>query len=81
MSKKSVESADTDGSDPDTVKKPAKKRVQRYREPNGSTVQESLETYHVGRIVHGVPEGIDAFIAGTSLSLECNLEYINGVEF
>ncbi|KAG0282872.1 hypothetical protein BGZ96_012757, partial [Linnemannia gamsii] len=39
MSKKSVDSADSDDSDPDTVKKPAKKKVQRYHGPNGSTVR------------------------------------------
>ncbi|KAH7052475.1 hypothetical protein BKA57DRAFT_502644 [Linnemannia elongata] len=40
MSKKAVDSADTDDSDPDTVKKPAKKKkVQRYQGPNGSTIR------------------------------------------
>jgi hypothetical protein len=38
-SKKSIESADTDDSDPDAVKKPAKKKVQRYQGPNGSTIR------------------------------------------
>jgi len=39
-SKKSVNCADdTDDSGPDTVKKPAKKKVQRYQGPNGSTVR------------------------------------------
>ncbi|KAF9339835.1 ccr4 associated factor [Linnemannia elongata] len=41
----------------------------------------TLEEYHVRRIVNGVPEGIDDFIAGTSLPLECNLDYMNGVDF
>ncbi|KAF8929819.1 hypothetical protein BGZ47_000870, partial [Haplosporangium gracile] len=40
MSKKAVDSADTDDSDPDTVKEPAKKKkVQRYQGPNGSTIR------------------------------------------
>lgn len=40
MSKKAVDSADTDDSDSDTVKKPAKKKkVQRYQGPNGSTIR------------------------------------------
>ncbi|KAF9124408.1 hypothetical protein BGX30_000959, partial [Mortierella sp. GBA39] len=39
MSKKSVDSVDTDDSDPDTVKKPAKEKVQRYQGLNGSTVR------------------------------------------
>ncbi|KAF9156006.1 ccr4 associated factor [Linnemannia schmuckeri] len=43
--------------------------------------QGTLEEYHVRRIVNGVPEGIDDFIAGTSLPLECNLDYMNGVDF
>ncbi|KAG0298284.1 ccr4 associated factor [Dissophora globulifera] len=43
--------------------------------------QGTLEEYHVRRIVNGVPEGIDDFIAATSLPLECNLDYMNGVDF
>jgi folate-binding protein YgfZ len=43
--------------------------------------QGTLEEYHVRRILNGVPEGIDDFIAGTSLPLECNLDYMNGVDF
>ncbi|KAG0267597.1 ccr4 associated factor [Mortierella polycephala] len=43
--------------------------------------QGTLEEYHVRRIINGVPEGIDDFIAGTSLPLECNLDYMNGVDF
>ncbi|KAF9933492.1 ccr4 associated factor [Linnemannia zychae] len=43
--------------------------------------QGTLEEYHVRRIVNGVPEGIDDFIANTSLPLECNLDYMNGVDF
>ncbi|KAG0025883.1 Iron-sulfur clusters incorporation protein [Podila clonocystis] len=38
----------------------------------------SLEEYHVRRILNGVPEGMDDFIPGTSLPLECNLDYMNG---
>ncbi|KAG0352201.1 ccr4 associated factor [Podila minutissima] len=41
----------------------------------------SLEEYHVRRILNGVPEGMDDFIPGTSLPLECNLDYMNGVDF
>ncbi|KAF9112558.1 ccr4 associated factor [Mortierella sp. AM989] len=41
----------------------------------------TLEDYHVRRITNGVPEGIDDFIAGTSLPLECNIDYMNGVDF
>jgi hypothetical protein len=37
-----------------------------------------LEDYHVRRIINGVPEGIDDFIAGASLPLECNMDYMNG---
>ncbi|KAF9217478.1 ccr4 associated factor [Podila verticillata] len=37
-----------------------------------------LEEYHVRRIMNGVPEGMDDFIPGTSLPLECNLDYMNG---
>jgi folate-binding Fe-S cluster repair protein YgfZ len=40
--------------------------------------QGTLEEYHVRRIIHGIPEGIDDFIAGTSLPLEYNLDYMNG---
>ncbi|KAG0232438.1 ccr4 associated factor [Actinomortierella wolfii] len=40
-----------------------------------------LEDYHVRRIINGIPEGIDDFIAGTSLPLECNLDYMKGVDF
>lgn len=40
--------------------------------------QGTLEDYHVRRIMLGVPEGIDDFIAGMSLPLECNLDYMNG---
>ncbi|KAF9994939.1 ccr4 associated factor [Entomortierella chlamydospora] len=43
--------------------------------------QGTLEDYHVRRITNGVPEGIDDFIAGTSLPLECNIDYMNGVDF
>ncbi|KAG0053186.1 ccr4 associated factor [Gryganskiella cystojenkinii] len=43
--------------------------------------QGTLEEYHVRRILLGVPEGIDDFIPGTSLPLECNLDYMNGVDF
>ncbi|KAF9094449.1 ccr4 associated factor [Mortierella sp. AD031] len=43
--------------------------------------QGTLEEYHVRRIINGVPEGIDDFIAGTSLPLECNIDYMNGVDF
>ncbi|KAF9361088.1 ccr4 associated factor [Mortierella sp. AD094] len=43
--------------------------------------QGTLEDYHVRRIINGVPEGIDDFIAGTSLPLECNIDYMNGVDF
>ncbi|KAG0008210.1 hypothetical protein BGZ81_004234, partial [Podila clonocystis] len=40
MRKKPVESADeSDNSDPDAIKKPAKKKVQRYQGPNGSTIR------------------------------------------
>ncbi|KAG0376166.1 ccr4 associated factor [Mortierella sp. AD032] len=56
--------------------------------PKGQTLslpenyrQGTLEEYHVRRITNGVPEGIDDFIAGTSLPLECNLDYMNGVDF
>ncbi|KAF8933288.1 ccr4 associated factor [Dissophora ornata] len=40
--------------------------------------QGTLEEYHVRRIINGIPEGVDDFIAGTSLPLECNLDYMNG---
>lgn len=40
--------------------------------------QGTLEEYHVRRITNGVPEGIDDFIAGTSLPLEYNLDYMHG---
>jgi len=40
--------------------------------------QGTLEDYHVRRIMLGVPEGMDDFIAGMSLPLECNLDYMNG---
>lgn len=40
--------------------------------------QGTLEEYHVRRIINGIPEGIDDFIAGTSLPLEYNLDYMNG---
>ncbi|KAG0257035.1 ccr4 associated factor [Actinomortierella ambigua] len=40
-----------------------------------------LEDYHVRRILNGIPEGIDDFIAGASLPLECNLDYMRGVDF
>ncbi|KAF9950918.1 ccr4 associated factor [Modicella reniformis] len=43
--------------------------------------QGTLEEYHVRRIINGVPEGIDDFIAGTSLPLEYNLDYMHGVDF
>ncbi|KAG9322399.1 hypothetical protein KVV02_005282 [Mortierella alpina] len=43
--------------------------------------QGTLEEHHVRRILNGVPEGIDDFIAETSLPLECNLDYMNGVDF
>ncbi|KAF9362292.1 ccr4 associated factor [Mortierella sp. NVP85] len=43
--------------------------------------QGTLEEYHVRRVINGVPEGIDDFIAGTSLPLEYNLDYMNGVDF
>ncbi|KAG0224318.1 hypothetical protein B0O80DRAFT_500066 [Mortierella sp. GBAus27b] len=43
--------------------------------------QGNLEEYHVRRIINGVPEGIDDFIAGSSLPLEYNLDYMNGVDF
>ncbi|KAF9435870.1 ccr4 associated factor [Entomortierella beljakovae] len=43
--------------------------------------QGTLEDYHVRRITNGVPEGIDDFIAGTSLPLELNIDYMNGVDF
>lgn len=41
----------------------------------------SLEEYHVHRIMSGVPEGMDDFIPGTSLPLECNLDYMNGGKY
>ncbi|KAF9916280.1 ccr4 associated factor [Lobosporangium transversale] len=43
--------------------------------------QGTLEEYHVRRIINGVPEGIDDFIAGTSLPLEYNIDFMNGVDF
>ncbi|GJJ78237.1 transferase CAF17, mitochondrial [Entomortierella parvispora] len=46
-----------------------------------SYLQGTLEDYHVRRILLGVPEGMDDFIAGMSLPLECNLDYMNGVDF
>ncbi|KAI1318012.1 ccr4 associated factor [Mortierella claussenii] len=53
---------------------------QRLSLPEGYK-QGTLEEYHVRRIINGVPEGVDDFIAGTSLPLECNLDYMNGVDF
>lgn len=48
IGKKSMDSADTDDSDPDTVKKPAKKKVQRYHGPNSSTARR-LPMYQKGQ--------------------------------
>ncbi|KAF9582984.1 ccr4 associated factor [Lunasporangiospora selenospora] len=41
----------------------------------------TLEDYNVRRIMNGVPEGIDDFIPGTSLPMECNLDYMGGIDF
>ncbi|ORX62755.1 Aminomethyltransferase folate-binding domain-containing protein [Hesseltinella vesiculosa] len=37
--------------------------------------------YTIRRILHGVPEGVDDIWPEQSLPLECNLDYMNGVDF
>ncbi|KAI8074143.1 hypothetical protein BC940DRAFT_339019 [Gongronella butleri] len=37
--------------------------------------------YSIRRILHGVPEGIDDIWPEQALPLECNLDYMNGVDF
>ncbi|RKP22624.1 hypothetical protein SYNPS1DRAFT_5860, partial [Syncephalis pseudoplumigaleata] len=41
----------------------------------------SADDYTTWRILRGVAEGIDDFVPGQSLPLECNLDYMHGVDF
>jgi folate-binding protein YgfZ len=40
-----------------------------------------IDAYHDHRLLSGIPEGTNDIISGSSLPLECNLDYMNGVSF
>jgi mRNA-decapping enzyme subunit 2 len=41
----------------------------------------SLETYHLRRILHGIPEGQGEIVSGEALPLNCNMDIMGGVDF
>ncbi|KAI8987804.1 hypothetical protein BDF20DRAFT_910358 [Mycotypha africana] len=48
---------------------------------SGDFTKLDSDEYTIRRILHGVPEGVDDFWPESSLPLESNLDYMNGVDF
>ncbi|KAJ2787135.1 ccr4 associated factor [Coemansia interrupta] len=55
----------------------------KYQSPvlPGSFDERPSDMYRLRRILKGVPEGSDDFVADVSVPLECNMDYMHGVHF